>query len=299
MIKMITTTEYSDVTIMCDDSDFQFKTHKSILSACSLELDKIIRKTTEKNPVIYLRGVHTKEMEALIQFMYLGRTTINQRDLPELLKVAQDLKIKGIGDKDKEDIRNSPKNDDEIIIVDKSTEDKMMNESDATGSSFRPNKVLSQQNKTDDMLEENVLFDNDHENKSLIKSLDFKRTIKNAMTKVNEDHESSFGFSFEQAFPNDEKNKSLSPQKTKGGSENVDAKEDKSQPAKRGRGRPRKSDIVIKEVTSISDSLPAKRGRGRPRKVDMAVKQEVSTCQEDVIVKDPLAEAFTETNITV
>ena len=156
MIKMITTTEYSDVTIMCDDSDFQFKTHKSILSACSLELDKIIRKTTEKNPVIYLRGVHSKEMEALIQFMYLGRTTINQRDLPELLKVAQDLKIKGIGDKDKEDIRNSPKNDDEIIIVDKSTEDKMMNESDATGSSFRPKKVPSQKNKAYDTLEENV-----------------------------------------------------------------------------------------------------------------------------------------------
>ena len=324
MIKMITTTEYSDVTLVCDDSDFQFKTHKSVISACSPELEKIIRKTTEKNPIIYLRGVPSKEMEALIQFMYLGRTTVNQKDLPELLKVAQDLKIKGIGHIEAEKGKNAEKRqntEDEIMIIDKSiTEDKRMNESDATESPFqirqvtslqnkpndtldnlsvkrgrgRPRKVDIIQNKPFDTLEENVLFDNHHENKSLSKSLDFTRTIKNAMTKVNKEHDSSFEFSFEQTFSNGEKTKNMSPMTTPEGSENVVGQEENSQPAKRGRGRP-------KNVKNLSDSLPVKRGRGRPRKVDIGIK-EVSTKQEDVFVNDPLAEensTFLKSNITV
>lgn len=272
MIKMITTTEYSDVTLVCDDSDFQFKTHKSVLSACSPELEKIIRKTTEKNPIIYLRGVPTKEMEALIQFMYLGRTTVHEKDLPELLKVAQDLKIKGIGDKETEKYKTAMEGrntDDEIMIIDKSVENKIMSESAAMESPYLQIKpVTSLQHKPNDTLEENILFDNDQENKSLIRSLDFKRTIKHAMTKVNEEHDSSFE----------------SPMTTPRGSENV----------KRGRGRPKK-------VKSLSDNLLVKRGRGRPRKVDIGIK-EVSTKQEDVFFKDPLAEensTFPESNITV
>ena len=123
MIKMIKTTEYSDVTLMCDD--FQFKAHKSILSACSPELNKIISQTSEKNPVIYLRGVHSKELEALIEFMYLGRTRINAKDLPELLNVAQDLKIRGIGDKKASKISNEPRDNgdwlsnDDVMVVEK------------------------------------------------------------------------------------------------------------------------------------------------------------------------------------
>ena len=296
MIKMITTTEYSDVTLVCDDSDFQFKTHKSVLSACSPELEKIIRKTTENNPVIYLRGIPSKEMEALIQFMYLGRTTVNQKDLPELLKVAQDLKIKGIGDKETEKGKNAEKRqttEDEIMIIDKYTTE-AISESDATESPFQIRQVTSLQNKPNDTLEENVLFDNNQENKSLSKSLDFKRTIQNAMTKVNEEHDSSFEFSFEQAFPNGEKTRIMPSMTTPEESENVDVKEENSQPAKRGRGRPKK-------VKSISDNLPVKRGRGRPRKVDIGIK-EVSTKREDVFVNDPLAEensTFQEANITV
>ena len=293
MIRMITTTEYSDVTLVCDDSDFQFKTHKSILSACSPELEKIIRKTSEQNPVIYLRGIHSKEMEALIQFMYLGRTTIAQKDLPDLLKVAQDLKIKGICDKETEESRYSPNEtntEDEVMFIDKSTKVKGKKEFDAA----KHKQVISQQQTmmVNDNLDENVLFENEN--------MDFKRTIKKVLTKVNEDYDSSFDFSFEQLFPEDEKSKGSSPKKTQGGSENVDVKEEKVLPAKRGRGRPRKGEIVIKQVKSLS----GKRGRGRPIKVfneinDNAV---VGRKKDDLVVKDPLAQVispFPEFNITV
>ena len=295
MIKMLTTTEYSDVTLVCDDSDFQFKTHKSILSACSPELEKMIRKTTEKNPVIYLRGIHSREMEALIQFMYQGRTTISQKDLPALLKVAQDLKIKGIGDKETEVGKHSAKKtDDEVMIIDKSATGKEKNESDVT----RTKHVISQQHKTmmvKNTLEENVMFGNENKNMGS----DFKRTITNAMTKVNEDYDSSFDFSFEQLFP---KSISSSPNKKRVGSENVDVKEEKVLPVKRGRGRPKKGDNVIKEMKSIPENSSIRRGRGRPRKVDNFIKDKaVVGRKKDVVVNDPLAEEISpgEFNITV
>ena len=294
MIRMITTTEYADVTLVCDDSDFQFKTHKSILSACSPELEKIIRKTTDKNPVIYLRGIHYKEMEALIQFMYLGRTTITQNDLPDLLKVAQDLKIMGIGDKETEEGRysaNEENTEDEAMFIDQMTKVKRKNnESDAT----KQQKTMMAMNT----LDENELLENESDNESI----DFKRTIKKVLTKVNEDYDSSFDFSFEQLFPDEEKSRGSSHYKTQEGSENVDVKEEKVFPTKRGRGRPKKGEIVIKQVMSISENSSGKKGRGRPRKVYNAIsdKAVAGRGKDDIFVKDPLKQdisPFPEFNI--
>merc|ERR1719452_244603 len=132
-----------------------------------------------------------------------------------------------------------------------------------------------------DNLDENVLFENEN--------MDFKRTIKKVLTKVNEDYDSSFDFSFEQLFPEEQKSKGSSPKKT-GGSENVDVKEEKVLPAKRGRGRPRKGEIVIKQVKSLSENSLGKRGRGRPRKVFNAINDNtvVGKKKDDLVVKDPL-----------
>ena len=93
MFKMLRTSEFSDVTLVCDDSDHQFKTHKSILCAFCPEIEKIIRKTTEKNPVIYMKGIHAKEMESLLDFMYLGKVTVRQEDFQEWISAAANLKI--------------------------------------------------------------------------------------------------------------------------------------------------------------------------------------------------------------
>ena len=166
MLKMIKTTEYSDVTLMCED--FQFNAHKSILSACSPELCKIIQLTPEKNPVIYLRGVHSKEMEALIEFMYLGRTRIKQDDLQELLNVAQDLKIRGIGDKDLEKNSCDPKPsqslpDDPIMIIENEvfSENKRMAESYKIESPIE--NYVQAESVAEDSLVESVLLDFDTE----------------------------------------------------------------------------------------------------------------------------------------
>ena len=61
----------SDVTLVCDDQ-IQFKAHKIVLSACSPVFKKIIDSNLSQEPLIYLRGIQSYEMESILEFMYFG-----------------------------------------------------------------------------------------------------------------------------------------------------------------------------------------------------------------------------------
>ena len=91
--QMITTDDFKDVTLVTDD-DKQIKAHRNILSACSPVLHKILQSCRNNiHPVIYLRGMRNSEMESIIQFIYMGRTSIYQDRVNEFLMVANDLGI--------------------------------------------------------------------------------------------------------------------------------------------------------------------------------------------------------------
>lgn len=49
-----------------------------------------------KHPVVVLQDVQSKEMEALLSYMYAGVVSVAQSDLPQLIKVAEALQIKGL-----------------------------------------------------------------------------------------------------------------------------------------------------------------------------------------------------------
>jgi len=92
----MTSPDMVDVTLVCEDKKY-FKAHKIILSACSPVFKSIINNMPEKNPVIFLRGIHAQEIEAILQFIYLGQATVNEDRINELLNVANSLDIKEIG----------------------------------------------------------------------------------------------------------------------------------------------------------------------------------------------------------
>merc|ERR1712098_317691 len=87
--------ELTDVTIFCEDKK-QFNVHKIVLSACSPVFKSIIHETNMSNQVIYLRGIHSKEMESILRFIYLGQSTFHQERIEEFLNVAKILEIKEI-----------------------------------------------------------------------------------------------------------------------------------------------------------------------------------------------------------
>ena len=72
MKDMLTTQDFADVTLVCDDKK-SIMAHKNILSACSPVFKDILQLPTQSNhPVIYLMGIQFSEIESILQFMYLG-----------------------------------------------------------------------------------------------------------------------------------------------------------------------------------------------------------------------------------
>merc|ERR1711923_369860 len=88
---------HSDVTLVSDDQT-QFKAHKIVLSACSPVFKKIIDNNPSQHPLIYLRGIHSYEMESILQFMYLGEGKFYYERMEEFLKIAKDLEVKEISE---------------------------------------------------------------------------------------------------------------------------------------------------------------------------------------------------------
>jgi len=86
--------DFFDVTIACEDD--QLMAHKVILSACSPFFKNILRRNQHQHPLLYLKGVSVRDMEALLNFMYHGKVNVAQGDLNSFLQVAEDLKVKGL-----------------------------------------------------------------------------------------------------------------------------------------------------------------------------------------------------------
>lgn len=85
----------TDVTLACDGQ--KFSAHKLVLVTCSDYFRTILGDLPCQHPIVYMRGVTAHEMQALIDFMYTGRTDIPQKEVPTLLSTAEALQIKGLG----------------------------------------------------------------------------------------------------------------------------------------------------------------------------------------------------------
>ena len=85
--------EFTDVTLICDDQR-EIHAHKVVLSACSPVLKAILQRKDYGIPIVYLKGINFPEMESILQFMYLGQTTVEQQRITSFLDVAKNLEIK-------------------------------------------------------------------------------------------------------------------------------------------------------------------------------------------------------------
>ncbi|XP_065203411.1 protein bric-a-brac 2-like isoform X3 [Planococcus citri] len=88
--------DFIDVTIACDG--FSFTAHKVVLSACSPYFRSLLKANPCQHPIVILRDVRKQDMEALLRFMYNGEVHIGQEQLPDFLKTAQTLQVRGLAD---------------------------------------------------------------------------------------------------------------------------------------------------------------------------------------------------------
>ena len=87
--------DFLDVTLVTADEK-QIGAHKVILSACSSFFRKVLKTNPHQNPLLYLKGIHSRELIGVLNFMYHGSVNISQEELNAFLSVAEDLNVKGL-----------------------------------------------------------------------------------------------------------------------------------------------------------------------------------------------------------
>ena len=87
--------ELFDVTLCCDNGTDTIPAHKVILAASSPLFRRILALNKHKSMFLYLKGVHLKELECILDFMYNGHVSVEQDSLGKLLAVAGELEVKG------------------------------------------------------------------------------------------------------------------------------------------------------------------------------------------------------------
>ena len=91
--------EFSDVTLACNDGH-EVRAHKVILAASSSFFHSLLRKTKYPHPLIYMRGCDLQDLTSVVDFLYTGQANVLPEKLDSFLALAEDLKIKGLPQKD-------------------------------------------------------------------------------------------------------------------------------------------------------------------------------------------------------
>ena len=69
-----------------------------ILCACSPYFKNLLEQNPAKHPIIILKDVPFQHLTAILEFMYAGEVNVAQDQLPQFLKTAERLKVKGLAE---------------------------------------------------------------------------------------------------------------------------------------------------------------------------------------------------------
>ena len=89
-----TDNDFTDVTLACEDQSI--KAHKVVLSACSPFFKKLLKTHSHPQPLIYMKGMRSSSLTAIIDFLYLGEANVFQEELDSFLALAEELQLKGL-----------------------------------------------------------------------------------------------------------------------------------------------------------------------------------------------------------
>jgi len=85
---------FVDATLACGGK--LYAAHKFVLSTCSDYFKQMFTKNPSKHPIVFMKDVSTRDLEALLDFMYNGEVNVPQSSLGSLIKTAEGLQIKGL-----------------------------------------------------------------------------------------------------------------------------------------------------------------------------------------------------------
>ena len=87
--------EFTDVTLACEDGR-SIEAHKVILAASSPFFQNLLKRNKHVHPLIYMRGLKSDDLIAIVDFLYYGEANIYQENLDAFLTIAEELNLKGL-----------------------------------------------------------------------------------------------------------------------------------------------------------------------------------------------------------
>ena len=89
--------ELTDVSLACADNTL-IKAHKLILSSSSPFFRTMFSKNSHSHPLVYMKGVEGRILEALLGFIYCGEAKVMEADINVFLDTAKEFKVRGLFD---------------------------------------------------------------------------------------------------------------------------------------------------------------------------------------------------------
>ena len=83
------------MTLACEDGQ-QVEAHKVVLIASSPFFLNILKRNKHSHPLIYMRGVKSENLTAMVDFFYHGEANVFQENLDSFLVLAEELQLKGL-----------------------------------------------------------------------------------------------------------------------------------------------------------------------------------------------------------
>ena len=87
--------EFTDVTLACEDGQ-QVEAHKVVLIASSPFFLNILKRNKHPHPLIYMKGVKSENLSAMVDFFYHGGVKVFQENLDAFLVLAKEFQLKGL-----------------------------------------------------------------------------------------------------------------------------------------------------------------------------------------------------------
>ena len=85
--------DFADVTLACEDGQ-QVEAHKVILAASSPFFQKLLGRNKHPHPLIYMRGMKSDNLLAIVDFLYCGEANVYQENLESFLAIAEELQLR-------------------------------------------------------------------------------------------------------------------------------------------------------------------------------------------------------------
>ena len=87
--------DFTDVTLVCEDGE-QIEVHKVILISSSPVFASLLKIKKHPQPLIYMRGIKSGDLKTLMDFLYLGETTVQEEDVENFLELGKEFQLKGL-----------------------------------------------------------------------------------------------------------------------------------------------------------------------------------------------------------